>query len=180
MPTALILLASGFEELEAVTTIDLLRRADINVISAGLKPGPVVASRGVVILPDSHLDTIFHQDFDILILPGGITGVQQLEADIRLPSLLYSQVNKGRYIAAICAAPRLLAKLGLLKNRRITAYPGIVEANTEIIITREAVVRDGLIITSRGPGTAINFALEIIELLLGNNKRWEVEQALQG
>ncbi len=184
MSTALVPLAQGCEELEAVTIIDLLRRAGITVVTAGLEKGPVTASRGVVLLPETTLDIVMDRNFDLLVLPGGISGTQQLEADWRILELLRRQNEQGRYIAAICAAPRVLASAGLLNYRKATAYPGILEgitnANGIRLIKNAAVVRDGTLITSRGPGTAIEFTLVLIELLAGRNTRDEVEAALQG
>jgi 4-methyl-5(b-hydroxyethyl)-thiazole monophosphate biosynthesis len=182
MSTALVPLAQGCEELEAVTIIDLLRRAGITVVTAGLEAGPVTASRGVVLLPEITLDIVMDRDFDLLVLPGGISGTQRLEADWRILELLRRQNAQGRYIAAICAAPRVLASAGLLNYRKATAYPGILKGltNHTKLIKKAAVVRDGTLITSRGPGTAIEFTLVLIEILAGRKIRDEVEEALQG
>lgn len=179
MATVLVPLAPGCEELEAVTIIDLLRRANIKVVVAGLEDGPVTASRGVVLLADVLLESVLDHDFDMVILPGGLGGAQRLEADQRIAALLRKQTEQGRYIAAICAAPRVLASAGLLNYREATAYPGILEGHTGIRLSSAAVVRDGTFITSRGPGTAMDFALTLIEILCGQDVRNEVEAALQ-
>ncbi len=181
MARVLVPLAPGCEELEAVTIIDLLVRANINVVSAGLEVGPVRCSRGVVIQPDTTLDDALTQDFDMLVLPGGLPGADHLDADPRIHALLTTMAAQGKYIAAVCAAPKVLASHGLLSGKRATAYPGTLEnlALPNTTSTNEAVVIDGRIITSRGPGTAMDFTLTLIEILLGNDKRHAVEIALQ-
>jgi 4-methyl-5(b-hydroxyethyl)-thiazole monophosphate biosynthesis len=179
MATVLVPLAQGCEELEAVTLIDLFRRAGLTVTVAGLEAGPVTASRGVVLLPETTLDTVLDRDFDLVVLPGGLGGAQRLEADQRIAALLRRMTEQGRYVAAICAAPKVLASAGLLEGREATAYPGILDGRTDLRLSSAAVVRDGTFITSRGPGTAMDFALSLIEILCGRAKRDEVESALQ-
>jgi 4-methyl-5(b-hydroxyethyl)-thiazole monophosphate biosynthesis len=179
MATVLVPLAQGCEELEAVTIIDLLRRADVTVVVAGLQAGPITASRGVVLMPETTLDEVSDQDFAMVVLPGGLGGAQRLEADQRIAALLRRMAEQGRYVAAICAAPRVLASAGLLRDREATAYPGILDDRTDVRLSSTAVVRDGTFITSRGPGTAMDFALALIEILCGRAKREEVESALQ-
>ncbi|MFO1371726.1 MAG: DJ-1 family glyoxalase III [Candidatus Competibacteraceae bacterium] len=179
MATVLVPLAQGCEELEAVTIIDLLRRANVTVVVAGLEAGPVIASRAVVLLPETTLDQVLDQDFDMVVLPGGLGGAQRLEADQRIAVLLRRMAEQGRYVAAICAAPKVLASAGLLNYREATAYPGILDGQTEIRLSSAAVVRDGTFITSRGPGTAMDFALTLVEILCGRTQRDEIEKALQ-
>ena len=179
MATVLVPLAHGCEELEAVTIIDLLRRAGITVTVAGLEAGPVTASRGVVLLPEITLDEVLERDFDMVVLPGGLGGAQRLEADQRITVLLRRMAEQGRYVAAICAAPKVLASAGLLNDREATAYPGILDDRSDVRLSSAAVVRDGTFITSRGPGTALDFALSLIEILGGRKQRDTVEAALQ-
>lgn len=181
MASVLVPLAQGCEELEAVTIIDLLRRAGIEVITAGLDAQPVRASRGTVLLPDVTLDEALDRDFDMIVLPGGLPGADHLERDARLRALITRSASAGRYIAAICAAPKVLASAGLLDNRIATSFPGVLDAaNVPGLSYREdAVVQDGKIITSRGPGTAMDFSLTLIENLVGKDKRDQVESALQ-
>lgn len=177
MARTLVPLAQGCEELEAVTIIDLLRRAGIEVVTAGLTPGPVVASRGVTLVPDTTLAAVIDEPFDMVILPGGLPGADHLDRDPRIHQLL----ERIPYTAAICAAPKVLASAGLLAGRRATSYPGVLDAmnlpQVEVDL-QAAVVRDGNVITSRGPGTAMDFALELIEVLVGKEKRDEVEAGL--
>jgi 4-methyl-5(b-hydroxyethyl)-thiazole monophosphate biosynthesis len=179
MAHVLIPLAQGCEELEAVTMIDLLRRASVKVTVAGLEKGPVTASRGVVLMPETTLDAVLDQDFDLVVLPGGLGGAQRLEADQRITALLRRMTEQGRYVAAICAAPKVLVSAGLVKGREVTAYPGVLDDQSGVRLSSAAVVRDGTFITSRGPGTAMDFALTLIDLLCGRETRDTVEAALQ-
>ncbi|MGB5715554.1 MAG: DJ-1 family glyoxalase III [Gammaproteobacteria bacterium] len=181
MANVLVPLAQGCEELEAVTVVDLLRRACIEVVTAGLDEQPVRASRGLVLLPDMTLDRALQQDYDMIVLPGGLPGADHLRDDERIIELLRSMSAAGKYTAAICAAPRVLAQAGLLHGKRATGYPGTLEINSiPGLDYREApVVIDGTVITSRGPGTAMDFALTLIELLAGKQRREEVEAGLQ-
>jgi protein deglycase len=180
MTKVLIPLAEGFEELEAVTIIDLLRRAGIDVTVAGLHEGPVTGSRGTVIVPDDTLDMAMGDDYDMMVLPGGLPGADNLKEDTRINSLLRQMQANDRYTAAICAAPKVLASAGLLNNKKVTAYPGTLESlNIEgMQYDGSAIVQDGKVVTSRGPGTAMDFALHLIGLLEGDTTRDQVEKGL--
>jgi 4-methyl-5(b-hydroxyethyl)-thiazole monophosphate biosynthesis len=180
MASVLVPLANGCEELEAVTIIDLLVRAGVEVVSAGLAPGPVKASRGVVITPDITLDEALKRDFDMIVLPGGLPGADYLNEDPRIQALLQKMAAEGRYTAAVCAAPKVLLSAGVLEGKRATSYPGSLAAmdTSTIDYREEAVVQDGKVITSRGPGTAMAFALTLIENLVGREKRDEVAKGL--
>ena len=180
MARVLVPLAQGCEELEAVTIIDLLRRAGVEVVTAGLTDGPITASRGVVLLPDRTLDEVLDQDFDMVVLPGGLPGADHLDADPRIHALLQRMAEQDRFTAAICAAPKVLLNAGLLDGHKATAYPGVIDAHLTAgaQLLAEAVVSDGKVVTSRGPGTAMDFALTLIEKLLGADKRQEVEAPL--
>lgn len=180
MASVLVPLAQSCEELEAVTIIDLLRRAGIEVTTAGLDEQPVRASRGVVLVPDTTLDEALKKEYDMVVLPGGLPGADYLNQDARIHTLLKKMAGSEKFTAAICAAPKVFANAGLLDGKRATAYPGTLEklnlADTSI--TADAVIKDGKVITSRGPGTAMDFTLFLIETLAGEAKRNEVEAGL--
>lgn len=177
----LVPLAPGCEELEAVTIIDLLRRAGIQVVTASLEEGPVTCSRGTVIVADTTLETIKNEEFDLIVLPGGLPGADHLNQDPRIHELISRTAAANRPVAAICAAPKVLASNGLLNGKKATAYPGSLDAlDTSAIDLGDApVVVDENIITSRGPGTAMDFALTLIEILLGKKTRDDVEGSLK-
>jgi len=180
MTSILVPLAQGCEELEAVTITDLLTRAGVEVTTAGLDEQPVVASRGLCILPKTSISKISDRLFDMVVLPGGLPGADHLRDNTHVQNILKNHAKNNRYVAAICAAPKVLANAGLLKNKTVTCYPGALDEvkNDDINITPAALQIDGKIITSRGPGTAMDFALALIELLEGPAKKQQVEQAL--
>ena len=180
MPKVLIPLAQGCEELEAITLIDILRRADIDVVTAGLDDKPVISSHGVTIVPDTTLDDALNDSYDMVVLPGGLPGADHLAADSRLNALLKKMVESDRFVGAICAAPQVLAKAGLLEGKTITSYPGFVKSDDfpKVTNTGSALECDGKIITSRGPGTAMDFALKLVGVLKGEAKRDTIEKAL--
>ncbi|MEJ2694750.1 MAG: DJ-1/PfpI family protein [Candidatus Thiodiazotropha sp.] len=180
MARVLVPLAQGCEELEAVTITDLLTRAGIEVVTAGLDDRPVKASRGMTLLPDTTLAEVMDQDFDMMVLPGGLPGADHLNEDVRIHQLLKRLNAEGGYTAAICAAPKVLATAGLLDGRKATSYPGALSGMElpRVDLQLERVVRDDKVVTSRGPGTAMDFALELVELLARKAKRDEVEQGL--
>ena len=180
MSKVLVPLAEGFEELEAVSVIDILRRAQIEVTVAGLKDGPVRGSRQTVIVPDASLDAALDVSYDMVVLPGGIPGSDHLQTDARIRKLLADMNEQGKNTAAICAAPKVLADVGVLKGRKATSYPGVLGSIKPegVAVTTDAVVKDGPVITSRSVGTAMDFALALVEELEGRDKRDQVEQAM--
>ena len=181
MARVLVPIADGFEEIEAVTTIDILRRADVEVVVAGLVPGPVTGSHGIAIRPDCSLDDALEDEYDLVALPGGLPGADNLQGDERVMALVRRMFDEGRYTAAICAAPKVLAAAGVLDGRRATSYQGFLDPTLTpgLRISPEAVVQDGTVITSRGPGTAMDFALALVENLTGPSRREAIEAALQ-
>lgn len=178
MKTALILFAEGSEELEAVTVVNILRRAGVTVIFAGLHEGPLRGSRGTVLVPDTALDDVLERDYDMVVLPGGQPGTNNLKADERVLKLVRRMFEAGKYVTAICAAPSVLATAGLLDGKRATSFPGALDPFPKVLRQPQAVVEDGKLITSRGPGTAMDFALVLSERLVGHEKRMEVEDGL--
>lgn len=178
MSRALVPLAQGCEELEAITITDLLSRAGVEVVTAGLDDQVVTASRGARLIPDTTIDAIKNDSFDLIVLPGGLPGADHLRDDSRIQALLKRHAEDNKLVAAICAAPKALAEAGLLNNKQFTCYPGSANEYPQLNPKHSAVEIDGQIITSRGPGTAMDFALTLIELLKGKVKRDEIEQQL--
>lgn len=178
MKTALVLFAQGSEELETVTVVNILRRGGITVTLAGLSAGVLRGARGITIAPDTTLDAVLHDGFDMIALPGGQPGANHLKADARVLNLLQNMAQQGKYVAAICAAPMVLAAAGLLDGKQATCYPSCLDDFPNIRIKTAAIVEDGNLITSRGPGTAMDFALLLVERLAGKAKRDEVEAGL--
>lgn len=180
MSHVLVPLAQGCEELEAITITDLLVRAGVSVTTCGLDEMPVKASRGITIIPDTSIDKVMDESFDLIALPGGLPGADHLRDNEQLQLLLKKQAKDNKFLAAICAAPKALAEAGLLNGKTATSYPGTLEAldNESINISQNPVEIDGKIVTSRGPGTAMDFALTLIELLEGTEKRQEINRQL--
>lgn len=167
MTIALVVLAPGFEEIEAVSIIDVLRRAEVEVTVAGTEPGVLTASRGVRIEPEALLSDLPETAWDLVVLPGGMGGALALKAHEGVGELLRNQADAGRWIGAICAAPLVLAHLDLLRDRAATCHPSVRDQVPAQRLSDERVVVDGNIVTSQGPGTAIEFALTLVRLLRG-------------
>jgi len=180
MSHVLVPLAQGCEELEAITITDLLVRAGITVTTCGLDEQPVKASRGTTIIPDTSIDKVLDTAFDLIVLPGGLPGSDHLRDNPQIQSLIKKQATSNKYVAAICAAPKALAEAGLLDGKTATSFPGVLAAleNDAITISENPVEIDGNIVTSRSVGTAMDFALSLIELLEGKEKRDEINQSL--
>ena len=181
MKKVLVPLAPGCEELEAVTIIDILRRGGVQVTTAGMREGPVKASRDVVLVPDVTLkQALAADDFDMVVIPGGMGGSQALMECDPFIAYIKRMADQGKPTGAICAAPMILGKAGLLDGRSFTAYPGVLDAETfvDAVYTGAAVECDSGVITSRGPGTAMDFALAVLELLAGRETRTTVEGQL--
>jgi 4-methyl-5(b-hydroxyethyl)-thiazole monophosphate biosynthesis len=179
MPKVLVPIADGSEELEAISIVDILRRAEVDVVIASLSGEMITASRGTKIVPDMSLDEALEQEFDMVVLPGGMPGTDHLDNDYRIHTLLKEMVENKKYVGAVCAAPSVLAHAGLLDGKRATCYPGFLDNISENVASTNAVVeRDGQIITSRAAGTAMDFALEIVEALCGTERRKKVEDGL--
>lgn len=177
MKQALLPLMDGFEEIEAVTIIDILRRGQVTVTTAGLESVIVTGAHGITIMADCILEHVLSQEFDLIVLAGG-AGTFKLEADLRIIELLQKHASLGKLTAAICAAPLVLFAAGLLQDRKVTSYPAIKERFKSTDYSEEPVVVDGNIVTSRGVGTAIPFALKLLELLAGEAIAVEISQKI--
>lgn len=181
MARVLVLLAEGFEEIETSTIVDVLRRAGVEVTLAGLAGEDACrGSRGMRFVPDTSLDAVLggRATWDLVVLPGGMGGTRALEADARVLGLVRERSRRNETTAAICAAPLVLDRAGALPEGRFTCYPGI-EAEMGTPGRRdERVVDAGSVITSQGPGTALDFALHLVERLQGRPERDDVARGL--
>lgn len=167
---AVIILATGFEEIEAVTVIDILRRAGIKITVAGLDSLSVTGSHGIKVAADKELGGL-KPDFDALILPGGMPGALHLHNSKKVNDFIKNMSSRGVVIAGICAAPSVvMSPLGLLENKNATCYPGDqIDFGKSTKYKNKTVVIDDNIITSQGPATAMEFAFAIVEKLIGKN-----------
>lgn len=179
MASVLVILADGFEEIEAVAVIDVLRRAEIKVVAAGIKDGPITSARGLRVIPDASLDTVKALDFDMLVLPGGMPGTDNLAKDELVKKMVLEMSEGGRYLAAICAAPYVLSEAGILSDKKVTSHPGFQQKlKAAGVSASERVVVDNKIITSQGAGTAVEFALQLVETLVGREKAAAISVAM--
>jgi len=177
MPTVLAILPEGFEEIEAVTPIDLLRRAGAKVTVAALNPTAHVTGRCELTMhADTTLGKAGGETYDLIFLPGG-PGVLNLRGDSRVRELVQHQAAAGRWLAAICAAPTVLNDAGLLEGRRYTAHFSVAKELPHIL-KDERVVVDGKIVTSRGAGTSLDFGLKLVEVLFSAEKAREIAIAI--
>ena len=177
MPTVLVPLAEGFEEIEAFAPVDLLRRAGVDVTLASLAETRHATGRsGITAHADQTLAGVMTTDFDLLFLPGG-AGTKHLRADARIRELVLKQHQAGRWLAAICAAPTVLNDCGLLAGRRYTAHFSVA-SELPAILADERIVTDGKITTSRGAGTAVEFGLHLVSLITGPAKSADVSKAI--
>ena len=178
MKKVLVPLAPGFEEIEAITVVDILRRAGVEVIVAGTQSGPIEASRKTKHLADCTLDEVRAEDFDMIILPGGQPGTTNLRKDSRIQKIVQTLASKNRYVAAICAAPVALSAFGLLKDRVVTSHPNVRSEISAAKISDDRVVIDGHVVTSQSAGTAMEFAFKLVEILCGPEKAAEVNRGV--
>lgn len=179
MGTVYAFFADGFEEIEAFATIDTLRRAGLNVEIVSVTPDEiVVGAHDISILCDVNFENCDFSDASLLFLPGGMPGAATLDKHAGLRRLIQDFAAKDEPIAAICAAPMILGKMGLLKGRRATCYPNFEQYLEGAECVDELVVKDGNIITAMGPGGAMDFALTIVEMLVGKGKVKELEEAM--
>ena len=174
-----IFLADGFEDIEGLTVVDLMRRADIDIKTVSIKKSKeITTSHGITMLTDLTFAETDFTDADMLVLPGGMPGTNYLRDHEGLAELLKKQYEAGKWVAAICAAPSVFGGLGFLKDRKATSYPGCLDGIPVGEYTEEPVAVDGNVVTSRGVGTAIAFALKLIEVLISKEKADEIAASI--
>jgi len=179
MKKVALFLANGFEEIEALATVDILRRAQIPVETVSISDTKTVTgAHNVTVIADTTFQQADFSDVEVLILPGGMPGAKNLNEHEGLKELITKFNGEGKQIAAICAAPMVLGGLGLLNDKRATCYPGFEAELTGAQATGENVVVDGNITTGRGPGLAFDFALRLVEQIAGLKTRQEVQNGL--
>ncbi|OGW29984.1 MAG: 4-methyl-5(B-hydroxyethyl)-thiazole monophosphate biosynthesis protein [Nitrospinae bacterium RIFCSPLOWO2_12_FULL_47_7] len=170
MKKVIVMLAPGFEEIETIAVVDLLRRAGAKVTLAATSTGPIEGSRGVKVVPDCQFDTVSDSAFDLIVLPGGQPGTSNLQECSKLLVLLKKMHSERRLIGAICAAPLVLQSADILKGKNITSHPSIQGKLNNVQYRHERVVVDGNIITSQAPGTAMEFSLKLVEILFNKER----------
>ncbi len=179
MKKVALFLAEGFEEIEALGTVDILRRAKIDIVTISITNNNVVTgAHNIPVTADKIFNDIDFTNFDMLVLPGGMPGAKHLNEHDDLKNLISDFNSKGKLIAAICAAPMVLGGLGILDGKRATCYPGFEPELIGAITTEESVVVDENIITGKGPGLVFDFGLRLVEKLLSIQDRREVQNGL--
>jgi 4-methyl-5(b-hydroxyethyl)-thiazole monophosphate biosynthesis len=175
----LVPLADGFEEIEAVAVIDVLRRAVLDVVVAGLAPGVPVGRSRIGVQPDAVLDEVDLERITMVVLPGGMPGTQHLMEDERILALVRRLHGEGRRTAAICAAPMVLRAAGVIDGHEVTSHPSVrTKLGGAKVLDAPRVVRSGSVVTSQGPGSAIEFALALVEDLRGAEAAEEIARAM--
>lgn len=178
MKKVLVPLADGFEEIETMTVVDVLRRAGVEVVIAGLREGILEGAHKIKLTPDTLLARVQPENFDALVLVGGQPGVDNLRADSRVLEILRGMNAKQKTIGAICAAPMILRDAGLIAGMKLTSYPGVEKELSGSVYSQERVVFDQHRITSRGPGTSMEFVLALIEKLVSREKAEELARTM--
>lgn len=175
-----VFLANGFEEIEAITPIDLLRRAELDVVTVGIGDQGVTGAHGISVLADiTDAQVVLSDDLDMIVLPGGMPGTLNLEKNLVVQKTIEYCVENNIYIAAICAAPSILGHKNLLDGRKATAYPGFETQLGNVVLADEYVVVDGQFITARGAGVSVDFSLKLVELLEGKAAANKMKMTLQ-
>ncbi|MBN2523426.1 MAG: DJ-1/PfpI family protein [Bacteroidales bacterium] len=179
MQKAFVHFAEGFEEIEAITIVDALRRADIHALMVSVTGNLVVTgAHGISITTDLLFENADYKDAEVLILPGGLPGAHNLNAHDGLKKQLKNFYDSGKKVAAICAAPLVLGGLHILENKKATCYPGFENELLGADLTNEPVAKAGNVTTSRGPGTVLNFALELIAQIKGKTTADQVAKGM--
>jgi 4-methyl-5(b-hydroxyethyl)-thiazole monophosphate biosynthesis len=178
MKKALVALANGFEEIEAVSIIDILRRGRIHVVAAGVGGRTLIGSHQIAVVAEKEIEEVSGDEFDLICLPGGMPGTMELANSDVLGKMLVKQNEAGRLIGAICAAPTVLEKQGLLAGKEFTSHYSARDKIEEGKYSEDRVVVDGNIVTSQGAGTAIEFALRLVEILGDEEQAQRIAQAV--
>jgi len=182
MASVLVPFATGVEEIEMIAIVDLLRRANVDVCLASLDGGAVTGRSGITITSDAALADVKDRDWDMVVLPGGLPNAHLLRDDDNVKAIVERLCSERKSIAAICAAPTALAAYGTTAGKRVTSYPSCqseMEAlQPSSVYVSEAVVEDDFLVTSRGPGTAIEFALRLVARLCGEQKSAEIRASI--
>ncbi len=174
-----VFLAKGFEEIEAITPIDVLRRANLDVKTIGIGGKIIEGTHGIKIEADLEIENLNINDIDGIILPGGMPGTTNLSKNEKLKDIILKCNEKKQMIAAICAAPSILGEMGILKDKKACCYPGFEDKLLGANISSEEVCVSENIITSKGPGTALNFSLKIVEYICGKEIKEKVRKSMQ-
>lgn len=174
-----VFLADGFEIIEALSPVDMMRRAGIEVKTVGVTGEYVVSSCGVKVAADILPKDVDIDSAEAVVVPGGLPGVPNLEASDFVKECLVKAANSGKFVCAICAGPSLLGKLGLLKGKEAIVYPGYEQCLEGTNISKDYVVRDGNFITARGAGVSVDFGLEIVAALNGREASDKVRKTIQ-
>ena len=175
----LVPLAPGMEEIEAVTIIDVLRRAGIETISAALGENPVKGSHGISVYADTSMDSVDRASFGCIALPGGMPGSQNLADDTRVTGMIKEIHSRDGITAALCAAPIVLGRAGILKGKKATCYPGFQDRLDGAEYIPAPFLIDGKVLTGKGPGCAIPFALKLVEMIKGKKVFEELRESMQ-
>ncbi len=175
----LVLMAEGLEEIETITIIDVLRRAEVDVTTAATGKNPVPGSHDISILADILLEEANESVYDAVVLPGGMPGSANLRDDNRVISMIQSFHASSRYVGAICAAPIVLGRAGLVEGKKATCFPGFENELSGASYVPEPVIQDGRIITGKGPGCAIPFALKLVKNFVNAERSKQIKEAMQ-
>lgn len=178
MKQILIPLAQGFEEIEAITNIDILRRAGLDVLTAGLEDIQIEGGHGVKIETDIKISEVDVDNLEAVVLPGGMPGAANLKDNNQLRLIIEKLNEQKKLCAAICAAPIVLYAAGILDGKNVTSYPGFDKEMSQCNYLEERVVIDGNIVTGRGPGVAMEFALTLVEYLLDTKAKIQLEEGM--
>ena len=173
-----LLLADGFEEIEALTPLDCLRRVGVSIETVGITGKYATGGHGITVAADKTLGEASADDYDSVILPGGLIGTQNIDNSPFTDAVIKSAIEKGGRVAAICAAPTVLGKRGLLRGRKAVCYPGMEDMLDGATVVSEGVVTDGNITTARGMGVALPFAMELVKLFAGEDAKSSLSQSI--